>query len=326
MSEPTPCPTTPTDTNDSRYKYITCDGVLQRTEISFPYDRMNTEKAIIDILAVVDTKLTVDDRGGFSVEKYIQRELDFANSVFEDSGVHILLRLADIEMVEVRPGDLRRQYNAFFNSRYEFASLDSWQTMAQADIAFLFKKIEEDPIACGVAGIDGTKGLNRTRGITQCYQNSIFQNSEITRYYERAHETFVHEIGHILGLDHHFPEAAAVGNIFKYSFGYLIPGYEKNTDSNQWGGYGTIMSYSDLPTGRFSTTSQRFLVPETGQSKQLGTNGGCFCMVPEEEKEPPTESVEHLNRVRYKMSQLSEEEHNVQFFLEQNEELDICLY
>lgn len=326
MSEPTPCPTTPTDTDDSRYKYITCDGVLQRTDISFPYDRTNTEKAIIDILAVVDTKLTSEDRGGLSVGAYIQRELDFANSVFEDSGVYILLRLADIEPVEVAPGDLRRQYGSFFNSRNEFSALDSWQATAQADIAFLFKKLEEDPIACGVASIDGTRGLSRSRGITQCYQNTVFQNSDITRYYERAHETFVHEIGHILGLEHHFPEASATSNIFKYSFGYLIPGYEKNPDSVQWGGYGTIMSYSDLPTGRFSTTSENFIIPETGQSKQLGTNGGCFCMLPEEEKAPPTESVEHLNRVRYVMSQLSEQEHNIEFFLEREEDLDVCLY
>jgi len=55
MEKPVDCPTTPTDTGDPRYDYLTCDGVKQRTSVSFPFDKQDTGLAIIDMLVVVDT-------------------------------------------------------------------------------------------------------------------------------------------------------------------------------------------------------------------------------------------------------------------------------
>jgi predicted Zn-dependent protease len=330
MDPPTDCPTTATATGDSRYNYVTCDGIMQKTDVHFPYDPTNTEIAIIDLLAVVDTKLTDQDRDGLSVEQFVQRELDFTNSVFANSGVYIQLRLVDIKMVEVEAGDLRRQYRAFFDSRYEFSELDQWQSDAQADIAFLFKQREPDPIACGVAQLDASLGIQQSRGITQCYQNSVFQIAENTRYYQRAYETFTHEVGHVLGLQHHF-EATNDFGLFEYSYGYNLPEYdaqETNPDyEGDWGGYGTIMSYSDLPTGRFSDPDQLFDIPETGEQAQLGTDGGCFCLEPPENQPPPTNAVEHLNRVRYTMSQLAENNQAISFFTPVDQgAVEICLF
>ena len=333
MSEPTSCPATPTDTGHPWYDYVTCDGVLQSTSVDFAYDPDNTETAIIDLLAVVDTNLTESDTDGLSYTEFVQRELDFANKVFADSGVYIRLRLISMQEVDVADGDLRRQYDAFFNAKAEFEDLDTWQQQADADIAFLFKRIPDKPIACGVASLDATRGLVNSRGITQCYQNSVFQESAATRYYERAHETFTHEIGHLLGLQHHFGDHTGPG-IFEYSFGYLLPEYNAQSDNPNyagvWGGYGTIMSYSDLATGRFSDIFSYILIPETGQSVPLGTNGGCFCLIPVQEQQPPTYAVEHLNRVRYVMSQLSEHDHDVAFSpavpLNIEEPVDICLF
>ena len=334
MDPPLSCPSDPTYTGHPWYDYINCDGVLQRTDVDFPYEEENTQLAVIDLLAVVDSKLTEEDMEGLTHEQYILRELDFANKVFADSGVYIVLRLVDLKLVEVGTGDLRRQYTAFFNSRYEFSDLDQWQKDAAADIAFLFKKKEENPIACGVAQVDGTRELNATRGITQCFQNTVFQEYAATRYYERAHETFVHEIGHILGLDHHFGDHQGKANIFEYSFGYLIPGYQapvEKEDDTIYAGYGTIMSYSDLPTGRFSDYDAYFQIPENGQMQRLGTKGGCFCLEPIESQPPETQAVKHLNRVRYRMSQLAEDDYIVSFSPAFNLgpidfEPQICLY
>jgi hypothetical protein len=95
--------------------------------------------------------------------------------------------------------------------------------------------------------------------------------------------------------------------MFEYSYGYLLPGYETENGS----GYGTVMSYSDLGTGRFSDRSERFEVPETGLSQPLGTEG--------------TDAVKHINRVRYYMSQLNEQFNDTSLVFSMNES-NICLF
>ena len=52
MTEPQACTTTPTDTGDSRYNYLTCDGVKQANSVSFPFDPQQEETAVIDMLIV----------------------------------------------------------------------------------------------------------------------------------------------------------------------------------------------------------------------------------------------------------------------------------
>jgi hypothetical protein len=318
MEAPPDCPTTASGTGDSRYDYVTCDGIKQVTGLSFPYEdwSSNQQTAVIDMLIVIDRALTEEDRDGMTVEEFVDKQIFEANHMFEDSAAGIRLRVVDIVEVDVADGDLRRQYNAFFNSRYEFANLDQWQTEAQADLAFLFKKRPEEPLACGVASVDATNGLDYTRGIIQCFHNSVFQENATTRYYKRANETFAHEVGHLLGLEHEWNDSNRPG-LFEYSYGYNLPGYNPQANNPDYegiyGGYGTIMSYADLATGRFSDRSETCTILETGQSVKLGTNGGCFCLEPIENQPPPTDAVDHLRRVRYIMSQLAELEHNVQY-------------
>jgi hypothetical protein len=304
MSKPNECLTEATDTGNEIYKYMTCDGVLVRSDIDFPYDQFNTQIAIIDILAVVDTKLDQELDGG-TYQQFAQREIDLANKLFEDSGVYIMLRLAHVQLVEVAEGDLYKQIDNFTRSKSEFSDLDQWQYDAGADIAFLFKKIEDEPIACGVAIYnDLTQQYRYRRGVSQCHFNTTFQQTTTTRYYERAHETFTHEIGHILGMDHNFESAGAASTLFPFSYGHLIRGYDRDL-TDEYNGYGTIMSYSDLPTGRFSDRSERFMIPETQTSQRLGKDRDGFNLLGIETN-PATDAVDHLNRVRYYMSQLHE--------------------
>ena len=318
MEAPPDCPTTASSTGDSRYDYVTCDGIKQKTGLSFPYEDWSNNKqtAVIDMLIVIDRALTEEDRDGMTVEEFVDKQIFEANHMFEDSATGIRLRVVDIVEVDVADGDLRRHYNAFFNSRYEFANLDQWQTEAQADLAFLFKKRPEEPLACGVASVDATSGLDDTRGIIQCFHNSVFQENATTRYYKRANETFAHEVGHLLGLEHEWNDSNRPG-LFEYSYGYNLPGYNPQSDNPDYegvyGGYGTLMSYADLATGRFSDRSETCTILETGQSVELGTDGGCFCLDPIESQPPPTDAVDHLRRVRYIMSQLAELEYDVQY-------------
>ena len=322
MSQPEDCPTTASDTGDSRYGYLTCDGVKQRSSVSFPYDPDQHETAVIDMLVVFDTAITEEDRDGMTIEEFVDKQIFESNHMYISSGTKTLVRRAGIKLVEVAPGDLYRQYAAFFNGRYEFNGLDDWQIEAEADIAFLFKKKPENPIACGVANLDATRGIDKTRGITQCFHNSVFQENATTRYYNRAHETFAHEIGHLLGAQHEFEDADTPG-IFEYSFGYNLPGPNPQKDNPEYegiyGGYGTIMTYADLPTGRFSDYDTNCIFPDdeeageyAGQSVTMGTTGGCWCVLPEEEQPPPTNNAETIERTRYIMSQLHELDHNLQ--------------
>lgn len=321
MEKPTDCPSDASDTGDSRYGYFACDGIKQLTGVDFPFDPENINRAVIDMLFVVDTNLTEEDRDGMTVEQFVDKQVFEANHIFMRNGTYTLIRVAGIKMVDVAPGDLYRQYAAFLPGRQEFLGLDDWQREAGADLAFLFKKLPENGIACGVASIDATRGIDKTRGIIQCFANTDFKNTSTTRYYERANETFAHEIGHLLGAQHEESDTTETG-LFEYSFGYNIPGYNPQEDNPEyagiWGGYGTIMSYADLATGSFSNFNKRGCFPDTagayaGQSVTLGTTGGCFCSDPIETQESPTNNAETIQRTRYTMSQLHEQEHTLQF-------------
>ena len=346
MTIPQDCPTARTDTGDPRYEYLTCDGIKQKTGVSFPYQPKSEHagRAIIDMLFVVDTALTEEDRDGMTVEEFVDKQIYESNHMYMVSGTYTLIRRAGIIMVDVAPGDLYRQYSAFFNERYEFQGLSDWQREAEADLAFLFKKRPEEPIACGVANLDATRGIDKTRGITQCFHNSTFQEYETTRYYQRAHETFAHEIGHLLGAQHHYDDVKSDWGLFEYSYGHHLEGYNPQVDNPDYegiyGGFGTIMTYADLPTGRFSDYNVRCTFGEgtgeyEGQSVPLGTTGGCFCLEPIENQPPPTNNAETILRTRWVMSQLHEMEHGVQFSPITNMEMDglsveedpeICLF
>ena len=321
MSEPPACFTDATDTGHPWFDYLTCDGVKQKTGVSFPYDPDQYETAVIDMLVVFDNALdNEEDLDGMTVEEFIDKQIFESNHMYISSGTKTLVRRVGVVKVDVASGDLYRQYNAFFGGRYEFNGLDNWQREAGADIVFLFKKKPENPIACGVANLDATRGITKSRGITQCFHNSTFQENSITRYYERAHETFAHEIGHLLGAQHEWEDADYPG-IFEYSFGYHLEGYNPQADNPDYegiyGGYGTIMSYADLPSGRFSNYNQWCTFPEeageyAGQEVRMGTSGGCFCIEPIENQPPPTNNVETIARTRYLMSQLHELNHDIE--------------
>ena len=304
MSKPTECLTDATDTGFDRYKFMTCDGILVQSDIDFPYDPDNKEIAIIDLFAVLDTKLD-DELDGGTYEEFAQREIDLANELFAASGVYVKLRLVGVELVEVDTGNLYKQIERFSRGEKEFSNLDEWQRESEADIAYLFKKIEDEPLACGVAIYnDLTQDYKYRRGVGQCHINTVFQETEVTRYYERAHETFTHEIGHILGMDHNIASAGTASTLFPHSYGYLIPGYNRDL-SLEYNGYGTIMSYSDLPVGRFSDRSEIFVIPENGESRRMGTDRANSSFLGGDAI-PATDGVDHVNRVRYYMSQLHE--------------------
>ena len=293
MSAPPACPTTATATGDPVRPYITCDGIPITDAVDYPVDHNdNYEIAIIEILAIWDQNMTTAEMDGLDPIAFVQRELDHANKVFADSFVYIELHLAGLDAVDVAEGDLYRHYKHFTQGTKEFSDVERWQREQGADYAFLFKRRPDDAWACGVAVLDAARlTAEKRRGITHCYQGDTFNSTSTTRYYERAGETFVHEIGHLLGLEHNI-ESATYDPAFTFSYGYLLPEFQLDL-SDEFNGYGTIMSYSDKGTGRFSDPSAYFMIPETGEMVLLGAGG-------------TASAVRHLNRVRYYMSQLHE--------------------
>jgi len=293
MSKPSVCLTVASSTGLSDYPYITCDGVPTSGPTSYPFDADNTEPALIRVMAVVDTLLTLEMRKNLSVAEFVQKQFDFANDIFANSGVYIVLQLAGIVEIEVREGDLLRQYNYFTTSRGEFNGLDAVQDENEADFAFLFKARAEEPWACGVASLVNERDDHRVRrGVSQCHVGEEFNDTATTRYYERASITFTHEMGHLFGMEHNV-ESAVYVPLFPFSYGYLLPEYEVDV-SDEWNGYGTVMSYSDKPTHMVSDPTATFLIPELGIVVPVG-------------RTKDADAVRHLNRVRYYMSQRHEE-------------------
>ena len=293
MSKPTECLTVSSDTGFVYFPYITCDGIPTSGPTSYPFDEGNTELALITVMAVVDTNLTLEMRRGLTVEEFVQKQFDFANDIFANSGVYIVLQVAGIVEIDVREGDLLRQYKYFTMSNGEFTGLDDVQDENEADFAFLFKARAEEPWACGAASLTNVRDdHSRRRGVSQCHVGEEFNDTETTRYYERASITFAHEMGHLFGMEHNV-ESATMVPVFPFSYGYLLPEYEVDV-SDEWNGYGTVMSYSDKPTHMMSDPDATFVIPELGIEVPVG-------------RYKDADAVRHLNRVRYYMSQLHEE-------------------
>ena len=293
MSKPSVCLTAASGTGLSDYPYITCDGIPTSGPTSYPFDEGNTELALITVMAVVDTDLTLEMRRGLTVEEFVQKQFDFANDIFASSGVYIVLQVAGIVEIDVREGDLTKQYQSFTMSRGEFNGLDAVQDENEADFAFLFKARAEVPWACGVASLVNERDDHRVRrGVSQCHVGEEFNDTETTRYYERASITFAHEMGHLFGMEHNV-ESAVFTPLFPFSYGYLLPEYEVDK-TDEWNGYGTVMSYSDKPTHMMSDPDSTFVIPELGIEVPVG-------------RYKDADAVRHLNRVRYYMSQRHEE-------------------
>ena len=128
--------------------------------------------------------------------------------------------------------------------------------------------------------------------MSQCHVGEEFNDTPTTRYYERASITFIHEMGHLMGMEHNI-ESATKTPLFPFSYGYLLPEYEVDV-SAEWNGYGSVMSYSDKPTYRMSDPAASFEIPELGIVVPVGSM--------------EAHATAHLNRVRYYMSQLGEQQ------------------
>ena len=106
MARPSSCDTVASATGLTDFPFITCDGVPTSGDVSYPYDEGNTDLALITVYAVVDTKL---DTGKMTVDEWVAKQIDYANNIYVDSGVFIVLQVAGIKMVDVRSGDLLGQ-------------------------------------------------------------------------------------------------------------------------------------------------------------------------------------------------------------------------
>lgn len=313
------CPSDFSFTDDPNFDYVNCDGILQRTDVNFPYSEDSTYVNTIEILFLVDSRL---DTEGLTQEAFVEREIEFANSVFENSGVFIKLSIADIRTIELsQTRSLRSNIRYLGDRRYEYRDVNAWMIEANADLTYVFLNPRQNPEFCGAAYIDASTDISKRVGIVQCYQNTVFQ-PDYLRYYNRAHETFVHEVGHNLGLEHDIDNTSNLNGIFPFSLGYVIPNTtETYSDGSVFNGYGTIMSYSDEATKMFSNPDLTFTLPD-GRIVANGDNGNSFSLFPP----PETNAVYSLNRVRTYMSNLDLNTSETFFQLSEVSEDAICIF
>ena len=308
--------------DNSEYPFVNCNGITQSVDTPFRYTDESTFVFTIDVLFVVDSRL---DTRGKTIEEFVQTEVDYANSVFANSGVYLELAIADIKTVETTDRGLRRQVEYFTTDSSEYANVTQWQKESNADLAHLFIEKPDSPMSCGAAYINSSsQTIQQRRGVTQCFQGDVFQEFEYLRYYNRANETFVHEIGHNLGLEHDQKNANGRG-IFPFSFGYVLEGTTDVIDGLRYNGIGTIMSYADDPTQSFSDPNAYFVL-EDGTTVSTGnTDTSCFGLDCEPKK--LTNAVKHLNIVRHEMSLLDQSAEAFEFQVRPPQRTnEICLF
>lgn len=181
----------------------------------------NADIAVIDIFFVYSSN--VHDVV-YNISTRIDHFIAYSNQVFEDSDIYVQLRFKGMLEVEYPYTNGSIALNDIANGRSPFEDVERYKIESGADAVALLTPQKE---------YDGSAGI--------AYQNGHLSSSASPLMYSQSDVdagggTFVHEIGHNLGLGHSRPQRST-GSDFPYGTGFRIP-----TSSNE--GFNTIMAYS----------------------------------------------------------------------------------
>ena len=236
--------------------------------------------SMIDVMVLYTPAARAGQGGRVAVEMLIDQFVDEANQAYQHSGVIQRINLVHVEEIEHTEGTVYQ--DAELERRAEVVAL---RDVYAADVVHFV--INTPNSYCGIANL-----MNR---VSHDFESRAFGYTD----YRCGGITFVHELGHNMGLNHdrHAERPGGLTNTpFPYSYGYVNqrafePGARR---SGRWM---TLMSYHDQcgDAGISCTKLLRFSNPEmTWRDDPMGIPGDG----PSTEVTGPSDARRTLNETR----------------------------
>jgi hypothetical protein len=157
---------------------------------------------VIQDVLVVYTAASATRHGAATLESMIQSAVQASNQAYMDSGVGITLNLVGTQQVALtEKGSMESTLSAATSD----SEIKGIRDRLAADIVMV---VSQDSNWCGYAWIMGYNSTGFAPNAYGAMNSGCLSNN-----------TFVHEIGHIQGLDHD-RESSAGGGAYAYAYGY----------------------------------------------------------------------------------------------------------
>ncbi|GAB2884358.1 reprolysin-like metallopeptidase [Microbulbifer echini] len=166
-------------------------------------------------IAIMYTDPAAQHTGDISAK--IDNYISYANNSFKRNGVDIQLNLVD--SWEASSSDFRVN-EATLDLITFHDSVNSWRSSKKADMVVFLTKAEEvvengsTYITCGIAWVG--QGSNGTM------YNSAKERAYSVTGVDCGYNTFVHELGHNMGLTHSTKQGDTSGGVYSYGMGHGV--------------------------------------------------------------------------------------------------------
>ena len=220
---------------------------------------------VIDVLVLYTPGFATDKGGSSGVNLAIDNLIAVSNQAYKDSGVAIQLRRVGAEQVNVSDKTSNSTVlNDLTNGTGAFSTVKSRRNALGADLVTLVRPFwVQSQGSCGVGWIGGYNLAPVSNYANYAYSVVSEGNDRAKSGYYCHVTSFVHELGHNMGLMHDRANAGSAKGATSYAYGYGMSGT-----------FGTVMSYLWPKLIKFSNPndytcggSQRCGVPDTDAKK-----------------------------------------------------------
>lgn len=216
--------------------------------------------------------ITIDIMILFTSNKIdIESLINKANKIYKDSSVFINLRVVHSEQINYSNDETNSSTLIKLTSD---SSIKKLRNEKKADLVVLIRPFSLIQQSCGTAWLLGSNNRGSEISKFSDHGYSVVSNGFDCSYFCSDY-TFIHELGHNMGLVHDMKNSTSSG-AFSFSYGF---GIEKK--------FGTIMSYINPRIGRFSSQEQICV-----------DNIPCGIFWASSSSSYQTDNVKSLNRVR----------------------------